>query len=101
MLAKLSFDAGDPDFEEFIQIGADDADETQAFQQGRARIFGLRQYPFLESQRGKIAVQEQFFSAGLRAAICATLGRGGATRAASTYFCFSMMTQLWQCVDFL
>lgn len=61
MLAKLSFDAGDPDFEEFIQIGADDADETQAFQQGRARIFGLRQYPFLESQRGKIAVQEQFF----------------------------------------
>ena len=52
----LLLQAGHPDFEEFVQVGAGDAEELQPLQQRGAGIAGLLQYPLVELQQTEFAV---------------------------------------------
>ena len=50
------FQAGDPDFEKLVQVGARDAQEFDAFQQRNAQILRLLQDPLIEFQERQLAV---------------------------------------------
>ncbi|KAG0735681.1 hypothetical protein G6F24_018629 [Rhizopus arrhizus] len=58
-LALLLFQARDPDLEELVQIGTDDAHVPQAFQQRRLGIFRHRQHTVVEFEQRQLAIHEQ------------------------------------------
>ena len=53
----LFLEPGHAYLEEFVKIAADDAQVFQAFQQGDARVFSLRQHAMIELEYAKFAVQ--------------------------------------------
>ena len=53
----LFLQAGDADFEEFIQIAGDDAQEFKPLQHRHARILGLRQHARIEGQQRQLAIR--------------------------------------------
>ena len=57
VVAHLFLQPGHADFEEFVEIAAGDADETQAFEQGHGGVGGLRQHTLVETQYAQFAVQ--------------------------------------------
>jgi hypothetical protein len=59
VIAHLLLQPGHPDFEEFVEIAAGDADETQAFEQGHGGIGGLRQHALVKTQDAQFAVQQR------------------------------------------
>ncbi len=54
--AHLFFQAGNADFEEFIEIGAEDQQKDQALQQRVVGIAGLFQYPLIEFQIAQLTI---------------------------------------------
>ena len=56
----LLFEAGDADFEELVQVGAEDAEELDALEQGRGRVQRLLQDALIELQPAQLAVEEVF-----------------------------------------
>ena len=58
-LALLLLQAGNPDLEEFVQVGTDNAHIAQSFEQGRFRILRHRQHTFIEFQQRQLAIHEQ------------------------------------------
>ncbi|MCY1529879.1 hypothetical protein D9M68_650480 [compost metagenome] len=58
-LPLLLLQAGNPDLEEFIQVGTDDTHIAQPLEQGRLRILRHRQHAFVEFQQRQLAVHEQ------------------------------------------
>ncbi|MNI37173.1 hypothetical protein D3C73_912530 [compost metagenome] len=58
-LKLLLFQAGNPDFEEFIQIGTDDTHVPQPLQQRRRRIFRHRQHALVEFKQRQFTIHEQ------------------------------------------
>ncbi|SPU54099.1 Uncharacterised protein [Bordetella trematum] len=61
ILSLLFFQAGNPDFEELIQIGADDTHVAQPLKQGRGGVLGHRQHSFVELEQRQLAIQQQGF----------------------------------------
>ena len=47
----------DLDFEEFVEIGVGDAQETHALEQRHRRILRLREHAEIEFQLGKFAIE--------------------------------------------
>ena len=54
----LLLQSGDANFEELIQVAADDAQVLQPLQQGNRRIFGLRQHATVELEQTEFAVEK-------------------------------------------
>ena len=55
----LLFQTGKAYFVKLIQVRADDAQEAQALEQRKARVFGLRQHTFIEGEHAKLAVEQR------------------------------------------
>ena len=55
--ADLLFQAADTFHEKFVQIGADDTDELEPFQQRVGFVPGFVQNPLVELQPGQLAVE--------------------------------------------
>jgi hypothetical protein len=55
---ELLLDSGHPNLEELIEVAADDAQETQALKQRRARISGLPEHPPVEGEQTDLAIEE-------------------------------------------
>ena len=56
LVLDLLLDAGDADLEEFIEIGGDDAEKAEAFEQRLAFVLGFLQYAAIEGQPAQLAV---------------------------------------------
>ena len=56
---RLFDEAGKADLEEFVEVGADDADKAQALEQWHAFIRRLRQHPLVERQNAEFPVQQR------------------------------------------
>ena len=54
----LFLQAGNPDFEKFIQVAADDAEVFQPLQQGHRGVFRLRQHAAVELEQTELAIEE-------------------------------------------
>jgi hypothetical protein len=50
---------GDTDFEEFVEVGAGDAEKSQPLQQRHVGILRQREYPLVELQHAEFAVDIQ------------------------------------------
>lgn len=59
IVAHLLLEAGHPDFEEFVEVAARDADEAQALEEGHVRIGGLGEHALVEAQDAEFAIQER------------------------------------------
>ncbi len=55
-------DAGDPDLEELIQVGGDDRDVLDAFEQREIRVAGEAEHPLLEVEQCQVSVDVQIWS---------------------------------------
>ena len=55
--AELLFESADALHEELVEVGADDGNELEALEQGRALVLGLVQHPPVELEPGELAVQ--------------------------------------------
>ena len=53
----IFFQEGDPDFEEFIQVAAEYAQEFESLQQRQALVFGLRQDAPVEFQERQFTIE--------------------------------------------
>ena len=51
------FEGGDADFEELVEVGADDGEELEPFQEGLGGILGLLEDPLVEFQPAELAVE--------------------------------------------
>ncbi len=54
----LLLEAGDADLEELVEVGGDDAQEAQAFQQRHALVGGLREDAAVEGEQRQFPVDE-------------------------------------------
>ena len=54
----LLFQSGDPHLEEFIEIGADDAEELQPFQQRIGGVQRLVEHALVEFQPAQLAIEK-------------------------------------------
>ena len=55
----LLFEAGHADLKELVQVGADDAEEFEAFQEWRVRIQGFIQHALVELEPTQLPVEEE------------------------------------------
>ncbi|BEH18111.1 hypothetical protein BpKM390_13530 [Burkholderia pseudomallei] len=59
IVAHLLLQPGHPDFEEFVEVAARDADEAQTLEEGDVRIGGLGEHALVEAQDAEFAIQER------------------------------------------
>ena len=57
-LALLLLEAGNPDLEELVQVGAEDAHVAQTLQQGSRGTFRHRQHAFVEFEQRQLSIQQ-------------------------------------------
>ena len=51
------FEGGDADFEELIEIGADDGEEFESFEEGLGGVLGLFEDTMIEFEPAELAIQ--------------------------------------------
>jgi hypothetical protein len=56
---KLLLETGDPDHEELVQVGRDDAQKLQPLEKWQARFGGLPQHALVEGEPGELSIQIQ------------------------------------------
>jgi hypothetical protein len=51
------FECGDADFEEFVEVRADDGEEFEAFEEGLGGVLGLFEYTLVEFEPTEFTIE--------------------------------------------